>query len=89
MAGEPLLQYLIEQGKLVKISDQVLFTQDTLAEMERGLRAFLQEHGQVTVAQVRDLFQTSRRYALAFLEEMDRRRITRRLGDRRVLRHND
>jgi len=89
MAGETLLQYLIEQGKLVKISDQVLFTQDTLAEMERGLRAFLREHGQVTVAQVRDLFQTSRRYALAFLEEMDRRRITRRLGDRRVLRHND
>ncbi|MHB8621488.1 MAG: SelB domain-containing protein, partial [Chloroflexota bacterium] len=39
----------------------------------------------ITVAQFRDLFQTSRKYALAFLEHLDERKITRRLGDERIL----
>jgi selenocysteine-specific elongation factor len=39
----------------------------------------------VTVAQFRDRFQTSRKYALAVLEHLDERKITRRVGDARVL----
>jgi selenocysteine-specific elongation factor len=39
------------------------------------------------VAQVRDLFSTSRKYALALLGYMDEKRITRRVGDERVLRN--
>jgi len=35
---------------------------------------------------VRDLFDTSRKYALGFLEDLDRRRVTKRLGDARILR---
>jgi selenocysteine-specific elongation factor len=38
------------------------------------------------LAEVRDLFGTSRKYAQAVLEEMDARRITRREGEGRVLR---
>ncbi|MCD6518981.1 MAG: selenocysteine-specific translation elongation factor [Anaerolineae bacterium] len=84
--GGELLQYLLEEGKLVKVSDNVLFDAETLMAMRRRLVSYLQEHGQVTVAQVRDLFRTSRRYALGFLEYMDRSRVTKRLGDIRVLR---
>jgi len=40
----------------------------------------------VTLAQVRDLLGTSRKYAQALLEHMDEERITRRVGDERVLR---
>ena len=42
--------------------------------------------GSVTLAQVRDMFGTSRKYAQALLEHMDAERITRRVGDARVLR---
>ena len=38
------------------------------------------------MAQVRDLFDTSRKYALALLEYLDTARVTRRVGDARVLR---
>jgi selenocysteine-specific elongation factor len=38
------------------------------------------------VAQVRDMFGTSRKYALALMEHLDDRRVTRRVGDERVLR---
>jgi selenocysteine-specific elongation factor len=54
--------------------------------MVAALQTYLREHGSITLAQTRDLFDTSRKYAQAVLEEMDARRITRREGDTRVLR---
>ncbi|MDR7545284.1 MAG: SelB C-terminal domain-containing protein, partial [Armatimonadota bacterium] len=45
----------------------------------------LRAGGEVTVASLRDRLQTSRRYALALLEYFDAMRVTRRVGDRRVL----
>ncbi|MGE0543159.1 MAG: SelB C-terminal domain-containing protein [Dehalococcoidia bacterium] len=46
----------------------------------------LRQEGTITLAQVRDMFSTSRKYAQALLEHLDERRITRRIGDERVLR---
>jgi selenocysteine-specific elongation factor len=43
------------------------------------------EAGGVTVAQFRDRFGSSRKYALALLEHLDERKITRRIGDARIL----
>jgi selenocysteine-specific elongation factor len=45
----------------------------------------MRERGKVTVADVRDLFGTSRRYVLGLLEYLDRIHVTRRVGDDRVL----
>jgi len=84
--GAELMQALIEDGRLVKVSDDVLFDAEAHAQMEKRLVAHLREHGSVTVAQVRDLFGTSRRYALGLLEDLDGRRVTKRMGDVRVLR---
>jgi selenocysteine-specific elongation factor len=50
------------------------------------VRAYLIEHKTITVAQVRDLFNTSRKYALALMEYLDAQGITKRLGDERTLR---
>ncbi len=84
--GAELLGYLLDSGALVKVTDEVLFEREAREEMERRVVALAQERGQVTVAEVRDLFDTSRKYALGLLEDLDRRRVTRRLGDARVLR---
>ena len=84
--GAELLQFLLDDGRLIKASEAVLFRADTCAEMTRRLVAYLGEHKSVTVAQVRDFFGTSRKYALSFLEYMDRQQVTKRLGDIRVLR---
>jgi selenocysteine-specific elongation factor len=40
----------------------------------------------VTLAQVRDMFGTSRKYAQSLLEHLDAQHVTRRVGDERVLR---
>jgi len=84
--GAQVLQHLIEAGELVRVSGDVLFARDAYARLEALLREYVAQHGSITVAQFRDLTNASRRYALAFLEDMDRRRVTRRVGDARVLR---
>jgi len=84
--GSEVLNALIEQGHLVKLGDDVIFMTETYEEMRDRVVAHLKEHGSITVAQMRDLFGTSRKYALAFLGHLDEKRITRRVGDERVLR---
>jgi selenocysteine-specific elongation factor len=84
--GSEVLNALIEQGQLVKLSEDVILLRDTYEEMRAGVIDHLKEHGTLTVAQVRDMFETSRKYALALLGYLDERRITRRVGDERVLR---
>ncbi len=84
--GADVLSALLEQGKLVKLSDEVLFLPQTYAAMVEHIKQYIQKNGTISVAQVRDLFDTSRKYALALLEHLDAKGITKRVGDARVLR---
>ncbi|HEY7126893.1 MAG TPA: selenocysteine-specific translation elongation factor [Ktedonobacterales bacterium] len=83
--GNELTAALIEQGALVKVSEAILLTPGAYHESARRIVTHLREHGTITVAQARDLLNTSRKYMLAILEHFDERRITRRVGDDRVL----
>ena len=81
-----LLNLLIEERKVIKVSDDVIFLASAYDRMVEDIVAHLKSQGKVTVAEVRDLFHTSRKYALALMEHLDRQKITRRIGDERVLR---
>ena len=80
-----LLGLLADDGRVVKAADGVVFAAAAYAQMVELVTAHLNEHGKITVAEVRDLFHTSRKYALALLEHLDELHITRRMGDERVL----
>jgi selenocysteine-specific elongation factor len=80
-----LLGWMLEQGKIVRVSDDVAFLPATYDEMIAWVRGQIAAVGSVTVAQFRDRFGSSRKYALALLEHLDERKITRRAGDARVL----
>ena len=81
-----LLNLLIEQRRVVKISDEVIFLTAAYDEMVDTVVNRIKSRGKVTVAEVRDLLHTSRKYALALMEYLDAQKITRRIGDERVLR---
>jgi selenocysteine-specific elongation factor len=68
------------------VGDGVAFTTAAYEDMTGRIVTHLREHQSITLAQVRDMFGTSRKYAQALLEHMDGRHITRRTGDERVLR---
>jgi selenocysteine-specific elongation factor len=50
------------------------------------LRTYLEEKGEITAGEFRDLLHISRKYAIPLLEHFDNQRLTVRLGDKRVLR---
>ena len=86
VVGEEVLGVLIARGDLVQASPEVLFLPGTYEEMVARVRTHIQREGSITLAQVRDLFNTSRKYAQALLEHLDETGVTKRVGDERVLR---
>jgi selenocysteine-specific elongation factor len=80
-----LLGWLVEQGKIVRAGPEVAFPAEAYRTMIEWVRGHIRATGGVTVAQFRDRFGSSRKYALALLEHLDERKITRRVGDLRVL----
>jgi selenocysteine-specific elongation factor len=84
--GEPLLAYLEDEGSIVRTGDGVIFTTEAYREMSDRIVEHLRMNGTITLAGVRDMFGTSRKYAQSLLEYLDAHHITRRVGDERVLR---
>lgn len=82
--GAELITYLSETGHIVRVGPDVLFDAEAYGKLVEWTIITLEEAGEVTVAGLRDHFGTSRKYALAFLEHLDERKITRRQGDVRV-----
>jgi selenocysteine-specific elongation factor len=80
-----LLNMLIEQGRVVKVSDSVVFSKSAYDEMVAKIKAQIKAKGKISLGEVRDMFSTSRKYAQALLEYLDREKVTRRVGDDRVL----
>jgi selenocysteine-specific elongation factor len=81
-----LLAYLEAEGQVARTRAGVVYTREAMDEMVERTTRWCSEYGEVSLAQVRDLFGTSRKYAQAFLEHLDELRLTRRVGDVRVLR---
>jgi selenocysteine-specific elongation factor len=79
-----LLNALAEQGLLVRVADGVVFGAARFAEIRRETLELIDAHGSLTLAQFRDHFGSSRKYAQAVLEYFDQQRVTRRVGDARV-----
>ncbi len=75
---------LVDAGELVKITDDLYYMRPAYDEMRDLLLQAIDKKGDVNVAAMRDLFGTTRKYAIPFLEHLDEQRVTRRVGDVRV-----
>ena len=81
-----LLAAMVDMGQVVKVNESVVFAAAAYHQLVDRIKAHLQEKGSITVAEGRTMFDTSRKYILPLLEYLDQQRITRRVGDERVLR---
>jgi selenocysteine-specific elongation factor len=88
MPAPSTLEYMETAGLVVRTRAGVVFDAAVFATMRERALAHASTSGQVTLAQVRDMFGTSRKYAQAFLEHLDDLKLTRRVGDARVLRES-
>jgi selenocysteine-specific elongation factor len=83
--GDNVYFALLDQGRLRPVKEDVVYTAADYERYTGQIRGYLQQHGRINAAQVRDLFNTSRKYAIALLEHLDEIKITRRVGDDREL----
>jgi selenocysteine-specific elongation factor len=81
-----LLGVLIDGGKVVKVSESVVFAASAYRQMTDEIIGHIRSKGSITVAEARTLFNSSRKYVLPLLEHLDQQHVTRRVGDERVLR---
>ncbi|MEW6554042.1 MAG: selenocysteine-specific translation elongation factor [Actinomycetota bacterium] len=79
-----LLGILLEEGEIEQVNPDYFLAAGRLAEAEERIRAHIETHGRLGVAEVREMLGASRKYAIPLLEHLDRKRVTRRDGDYRV-----
>ena len=80
-----LTDALLAQDVLVEVSAGLVYDRQTLDSLVTRIRNDIQTHGPRTVAQIRDVLDASRKYVLALVGYTDEHKITRRVGDERVL----
>jgi selenocysteine-specific elongation factor len=83
--GPEVARALAQGGAIVRVSDDIAFTADAYARAVEMVKELIATTGSVTVAQLRDRMGASRRPVLALLEHLDAAKVTRRVGDQRVL----
>ena len=84
--GEEIFNALIEMNELFAVSPDVVFKKQDYELIVRKIREELEAKETITLAEVRDLLSTTRKYAQALLEHLDAINITMRDGDARKLR---
>ena len=67
------------------IGEGIVYAADAYQRIVDDVLGHIRDNGQITVAETRDLLGSSRKYVLPLLQSMDVRRLTRRVGDDRVL----
>ena len=80
-----LIAYLEGEGRIVDCGDGTLFAKESFEAARGRITELIERSGPVTLASARDALGTNRRAAQAFLERLDRDRVTRRIGDAREL----
>ncbi|MBI5076558.1 MAG: selenocysteine-specific translation elongation factor [Nitrospirae bacterium] len=80
-----ILNILAKERAVVRVNESIYLSAAAYDKMITALKTFFARKPELTVAEFRDLLNTSRKFALPFLEHLDAARVTLRLGDARKL----
>lgn len=77
--------YLVERGVLIRINEEIFLHKDLLEEAKTLIEDHIKKHGEIRLSQLRDLLNTTRKYAVPLAEYLDGIGFTERVGDVRRL----
>lgn len=83
-----ILQLLLDTGSLIRVNNDLLLHREALTHLVEALREYAAQHEPerlIDVPTFKHLARISRKYAIPLLEYLDRERITRRAGDKRII----
>ena len=82
---QKIVTLLLRDKVLVKISEDLVFHRDALLDLRKRMSSEKAKSPKIDVARFKDLTGVSRKYAIPLLEYLDRERVTRRVGDERLI----
>jgi selenocysteine-specific elongation factor len=84
--AQKILQLLLREGVLVRVSQDLIYHRNALAKLSEALKTYARTHAKsIKVTDFKELAGISRKYAIPLLEYLDRTGVTRRQGDERVI----
>ncbi len=84
--AEKLLQILLREKTLIRVSPELIFHRQALAQLKEQLAAYKKTKGdRISVPAFKELTGITRKYAIPLLEYLDREHVTRRAGEERVI----
>ncbi len=83
--AQKIVTLLLRDKVLIKISEELVFHQSALMDLRHKIAALKTSTPKIDVARFKDMTGVSRKYAIPLLEYLDRERVTRRVGDERVI----
>jgi selenocysteine-specific elongation factor len=83
--AQKIVTLLLRDRILIKISEELVFHHSALMDLRQRIAALKNRTPKIDVGRFKDITGVSRKYAIPLLEYLDRERVTRRVGDERVI----
>jgi selenocysteine-specific elongation factor len=84
--AQKILQILLSEKTLVKVAQDLVFHQNAVAKLRELVANYKKANGErLPIGAFKDMTGVTRKYAIPLLEFLDRERVTRRVGDERVI----
>lgn len=84
--AKDVLMLLVDEGRIVKVKEDLYFHMDAVNDLKKRLIDFLESNGEMTTPQFKDIAGVSRKYLIPLIEHYDSTNVTIRIGDIRKLR---
>lgn len=83
--SEEILNYFVNNRILIKLEDNILIHRKSLEMAKDLIIQYLEKNSEMSLGEARDILKTSRKFALPIMSFFDKEKVTRRVGDKRVL----
>jgi selenocysteine-specific elongation factor len=84
--AQPVYKLLQEQGRLVKVKEDMFFAASAVEELKSKIVDFFRSNEEMGPVEFKELTGLSRKFAIPLLEYLDKEKLTVRVGDKRRLR---
>jgi len=81
-----VINLLLQDNKLIKVSESLYFDADQLNDLGTKVKEYIRENGEIDAQRFKDLTGLTRKFSIPLLEYFDKIKLTIRIGDKRVLR---
>ncbi len=81
-----VIDLLLQEGMLIKVTESLYFHAEKLEQLAQQLTKYIKKEGEIDAPRFKDLTGLTRKFSIPLLEYFDKKKLTIRIGDKRVLR---